>query len=77
VSILRDKTLYKKYPFLETAESIAAVGKRWPLIPEFSEVNDAIQEIVSKAVAGMMDVSEALEAGDSKITEIMERAGYY
>jgi multiple sugar transport system substrate-binding protein len=77
VSILRDKTLYKKYPFLETAESIAAVGKRWPLIPEFSEVNDAIQEIVSKAVAGMMDVNEALEEGDAKITEIMERAGYY
>jgi len=77
VSILRDKSLYKKYPFLETAENIAGVGMRWPLIPEFSEVNDALQGIVSKAVAGMSSVQAALAEGDQKITEIMQRAGYY
>ena len=77
VSILRDKSLYAKYPFLETAESIAAVGKRWPLIPEFSEVNDALQGVVSKAVAGLASVQAALAEGDKMITEIMHRAGYY
>jgi multiple sugar transport system substrate-binding protein len=77
VSILRDKSLYAKYPFLETAESIAAVGKRWPLIPEFSEVNDALQGVVSRAVAGMVSVQAALAEGDQKITDIMHRAGYY
>ena len=77
VSILRDKSLYDEYPFLETAESIAAAGKRWPLIPEFSEVNDAVQLIVSKAVAGRASVKEALREGEQKVTEIMKRAGYY
>ncbi len=77
VSILRDKSLYAKYPFLETAESIAAVGLRWPLIPEFSEVNDALQIIVSEAVAGTTSVENALKEGDSKITDIMHRANYY
>jgi multiple sugar transport system substrate-binding protein len=77
VSILRDKSLYAKYPFLETAESIAAVGTRWPLIPEFSEVNDALQGVVSQAVAGMASVQAALKDGDSKITDIMHRANYY
>jgi multiple sugar transport system substrate-binding protein len=76
-SILRDKSLYAKYPFLETAESIAAVGKRWPLIPEFSEVNDALQGVVSKAVAGRASVQAALAEGDKMITDIMKRAGYY
>ncbi len=77
VSILRDKSLYQDYPFLETAESIAAVGKRWPLIPEFSEVNDAIQELASKAVAGRVSVKDALIEGEEKVYEIMKRAGYY
>jgi multiple sugar transport system substrate-binding protein len=77
VSILRDKSLHAKYPFLETAESIAAVGKRWPLIPEFTEVNDTLQEIVSKAVAGRLSVKQALEEGEEKVLVIMERAGYY
>jgi multiple sugar transport system substrate-binding protein len=77
VSILRDKSLYAKYPFLETAEKIAAVGKRWPLIPEFSEVNDAIQEMASKAVAGVLSVKDALQQGQDKVTAIMKRAGYY
>jgi multiple sugar transport system substrate-binding protein len=77
VSILRDKSLHSKYPFLETAESIAAVGKRWPLIPEFTEVNDTLQEIISKAVAGRLSVKEALEEGEEKVLVIMKRAGYY
>jgi len=77
VSILRDKSLYDQYPFLETAEKIAAVGLRWPLIPEFSEVNDALQVIVSKAVAGQESVQAALQEGDRQITDIMHRANYY
>lgn len=77
VSILRDKSLYAKYPFLETAEQIAAVGKRWPLIPEFSEVNEIIQRAAANAIAQKASPKDALDQAARDIEQVMRRAGYY
>jgi multiple sugar transport system substrate-binding protein len=77
LSILQDKSLWPKYPFLETAPDIAGVGKRWPLIPELAEVLDALGTMESKAIAGQQTVKEALADGAAAVEDIMKRAGYY
>jgi len=53
-----------------------ATGLHWPLIPEFTEVSEAITTQISAAIAGTKTVQAALDDAQVAVNAILTEAGY-
>ncbi len=51
-----------------------ATGLHWPLIPEFTEVAEAVMIEVSSAIAGMKTVREALDDAQVSVEKILQKS---
>lgn len=54
-----------------------ATNEHWPNVPEFVEIGDIFAQEMSEAIAGNKTVSEALQAIQDKLDQLMREAGYY
>ena len=53
-----------------------ATGLHWPLIPEFTEVSEAVTTQISEAIAGTKTVQAALDDAQVAVNAILTEAGY-
>lgn len=77
LSTWRDPELAKQFPYYSMIEEVHK-NVRSPLaIPEFSEINEVMNQMVDDAIHERVPVEKVLKDASAKIRTILAEAGYY
>ncbi len=72
-----DRDVLAKWPSMKEAGKIYANLINEPLVPEWSEIKEALGIALTRAAVGEIEVGDALDEAAETVREIFERAGYY
>lgn len=75
--VLRNPELAKKYRHYPAVLAALETAQPFPPLPEFYEVGEFISRRVLQAVAGEMEVKEALDAAAGETEQLLKSRGYY
>lgn len=77
LSNFTDPDVLAKWPSMREAGKIYATLINEPLVPEWSEIKEALGIALTRAAVGEIEVGDALDEAAETVREIFERAGYY
>jgi multiple sugar transport system substrate-binding protein len=77
LSNFEDPEVLEKWPSMREAKTIYSALISEPLIPEWSEIKEALGIALTQAVAGEKSIQNALNEAAGKVEQIFERGGYY
>lgn len=69
-AVYTDAEILEAIPFYEEFVDIIATGKSRPMSPQYAKVSDAIQRNIHQALAGEVEVADAIEALQGELEEL-------
>ena len=76
-SVLENPELAEQYRWYPAAREALETGEPFPAIPDFLDVGEIVTRRIGQAIAGEMEVQEALDLAAAETEELLASRGYY